>query len=51
MQCNTCDNPNIKLIITILQKYSTGLHMFGGIETKLKLQTNKTTEIVVGRFP
>jgi tRNA U34 2-thiouridine synthase MnmA/TrmU len=56
---NTCHNTNINLIITILQKYSTGLHKFAGIETKFeikfKLQTNKTekqkkTIIVMGRY-
>jgi hypothetical protein len=56
---NTCHNPNKKLIITILQKYSAGLHKFAGIKTKFeikfKLQTNKTekqkkTIIVMGRY-
>ncbi len=58
MQYNTCHNQNIKLIITILQKISTGLHKLAGIETKFefkfKLQTkneNKIEEIVVSRFP
>jgi hypothetical protein len=40
---------NITLVITILQKYSTGLQRFVGIETnfefKFKLQTNKTGNI------
>jgi hypothetical protein len=41
-QCdnNTCHNQHIKLIITILQKYSTGLHKFVGIETKFKFKLN-----------
>jgi hypothetical protein len=48
------------LIITILQKYSTRLQRFVGIETKFKfkfkLQTKKTTKIketatAVGQFP
>jgi hypothetical protein len=38
MQYNICHNRNIKLIITILQKYSTGLQRFGGIETKFKFK-------------
>jgi hypothetical protein len=38
MQYNTCHNRNIQLIITILQKYSTGLHRFVGIETKFKFK-------------
>jgi hypothetical protein len=60
MQYNTCHNQNKKMIITILQKYSTGLYEFVGIEMKFKfkfkLQTNKTENrknaiAVVGRFP
>jgi hypothetical protein len=46
---NTCNNPNIKLIITVLKKNSTGLHKFVGIETnfefEFKLQTNKIESI------
>jgi type II secretory pathway pseudopilin PulG len=46
MQYNTCHNRNLKLIITILQEYSTGLQRFPGIKTKFKfkykLQTKKT---------
>jgi hypothetical protein len=38
MQYNTCHNKNINLIVTILQKYSTGLHEFAGIETKFKIK-------------
>jgi hypothetical protein len=38
MQYNTCHNRNIKLIITILQKYYTGLHRFVGIETKVEFK-------------
>jgi hypothetical protein len=38
MQYNTYHNGNIKLIITILQKYSTRLHMFAGIETKFEFK-------------
>jgi hypothetical protein len=51
----------MKLIITILQKYATGLQMFAGIETKFKfkLQTKKTEKIketettttTMGQFP
>jgi hypothetical protein len=59
MQYNACHNRNIKLIITILQKYSTRLHMLAGIETKFELNLNcklrntenKIAETVVGRFP
>jgi hypothetical protein len=62
MQYNTCHNQNIKLIITILQKFSTVLHKLAAIKTKfefkfklnLELQTkyteNKETVIVVDRF-
>jgi hypothetical protein len=38
MQYNTCHNQNIKLIITILHKYSTGLLEFAGIEMKFKFK-------------
>jgi hypothetical protein len=65
MHCNnnTCHNSNIKMIITILQKYYTGLHKFTGIETKFefkfKLNLNckrikqkiKETVTVVSQFP
>jgi hypothetical protein len=40
MQYNTCHNQNIKLIITILQKFSTELHKLVGIETKFKFKLN-----------
>jgi hypothetical protein len=30
----------MKLIITILQKYATGLQRFAGIETKFKFKLN-----------
>jgi hypothetical protein len=43
MQYNTYHNRNIKFIITVLHKFSTGLHKLTGIETKFefkfKLQT------------
>jgi hypothetical protein len=35
---NTCHNTNINLIITILKKYSTGLHKFAVIETKFEFK-------------
>jgi hypothetical protein len=38
MQYNTCHNRNIKLIITVLQKYSIGLQRFAGIETKFEFK-------------
>jgi hypothetical protein len=59
MEYNTCHIQNIKLIITILQKYFTGLHRFAVIDTKFefkfKLKLNKTRNlnsgIVEGQFP
>jgi hypothetical protein len=49
MQYNTCHNRNIKLIITILHNFSTGLHKLAGIETKFefkfKLQTKLKQEM------
>jgi hypothetical protein len=63
MQYNTCHTRNIKLIITILQKISTGLHKIAGIETKfefkiklnlnckLKIEKIKKIKTAVGQFP
>jgi hypothetical protein len=38
MQYNTCHNRNINLIITKLQKYSTGLQKIAEIETKFEIK-------------
>jgi hypothetical protein len=46
MQYNTCHNWNIKLIITILQKYSTVLHEFAWIEMKFKFKVNLNHKLI-----
>jgi hypothetical protein len=45
MQYNTCHNQNIKLIITILQMFSTGLHKLAGIETKFEFKFKLNLEL------
>jgi hypothetical protein len=48
MQYNTCHNRHIKLIITILWKYSVGLHILAGIETKFefKIKLNLNCKLI-----
>jgi hypothetical protein len=45
MQYNTYHNRKIKLTMTILQKYSTGLHKLIRIETKFEFKFKLQTKI------